>query len=195
MVSFARSTSPSDDSRVACGERRPAGEGLVTLRARETSATAGLIYLYGLHAPNLVDYSATRISRVGTFAQAVGAVRDRKSTLKSDVIVFTDLPGLFASARNVKFRIQRDGFRIAAESDGRSLLLLPVQFSRCLRPRAARPWVDLSTICRLRGNAVQTLLLFEKRVDVRVRFKFGLLGEARCRQRDARDLATLGLRG
>lgn len=165
------------------------------LRAQETSATAGPIYLYELRAPNLGDYRPTRASPVGTFAEAVGAVRDRKGALKSDVIVFTDLPGPFASARNVKFRIQRDGFRLAAESDGRSLLLLPVQFSRCLRPRAARPWVDLSTIRLLRGNAVQTLLLFEKRVDVRVRFKFGLLGEARCRQRDARDLAALGLRG
>jgi len=55
--------------------------------------------------------------------------------------------------------------------------------------------MDPSTIRLLRGNAVQTLLLFEKRVDVRVRFKFGLLGEARCRQRDARDLAALGLPG
>ena len=100
-----------------------------------------------------------------------------------------------SSDLNVKFRIQRDGFRIAAESDGRSLLLLPLQFSRCLRTRAAQPWVDLSTIRLLRGNAVQTLLVFEKRVDVRVRFEFGLLGGARCRERDARDLAALGLRG
>ena len=89
--------------------------------------------------------------------------------------------------------MQRDGFRITAESDGRSLLLLPVQFSRCFRLKPASPGSDVSSARLIRANGVLTLFEFQGRIDARVSFNFGLLGNHKCRLQDMRDLANLGL--
>ncbi len=166
----------------------------LTLRATEKAPTAGPIYLYEIPEPNLATYSPSRAIKATSFAEALALIRQHRMSLRTDVVVFEDLPGPFRPARRAELRMVRDGFRITAESDGRSLVLVPVQFSRCFRMQPARPAGDLPGARLLRANAVQTLLEFEGRLDAQVRFQFGLLGAAKCRLRDVEDLKNLELK-
>lgn len=166
----------------------------LALRAEEKSPTAGPIYLHEIADSNLGTYSPTRPMKAATFAEAVATFRQHKEVAATDVVVFDDLVGPFVPARNVEMRARRDGFRVRAESDGHSLLLLPVQFSRCFRMKPAAPGINLSSAHLLRANGVQTLLEFRGRIDALVEFEFGLFGSGRCRLQDARELRHLGLK-
>ena len=166
----------------------------LTLRAEDKAPVAGPIYLYEIADPNLAAYSPTRPIKATTFAEALALVRQRREALNTDVIVFEDLRGPFVPARMGQMHMERDGFRITAESDGRSLVLVPVQFSRCFRMQAAGPGGDLVGARLRRANGLQTLLEFQGRIDAQVRFEFGLLGGAQCRLQDVRELDALGLK-
>jgi hypothetical protein len=88
--------------------------------------------------------------------------------------------------------MERGGFRIIAESDSRSLLLLPIQFSRCFEITTAPTFqADPSSVRLLRGNAIHTLLEFTGHLDATVRFRFGLAGHTQCRFQDAADFRRL----
>ena len=107
------------------------------------------------------------------------------------VAVFEAPNGPFIKVSQSTMLAERDGFRVTAKSEGRSLLLLPVQYSRCLRIEHAN---GAETSARLmRANGIQTLIVFERNADVRVRFEFGLFGTAQCRLDDLRDLRSIGL--
>lgn len=166
----------------------------LTLRAKQTSTTAGPIYLYEIAGANLGTYSPTRPIRVGTFAEALEMLRRRKESLSEEVIVFEPLPDGLRPARTVEMRVGRDGLRIAAQSAGRSLVLLPVQFSRCLQLRPGPGGSEVPAGRLHRANGLHTLLEFEGRIDAVVKFEFGLGGASQCRLQDARELDDLGLR-
>jgi hypothetical protein len=86
--------------------------------------------------------------------------------------------------------VERGGYRIEAESLGTSLLVLPVEYSYCLR-------ADLTTTGtnppRLRrANLTMAAILFGGRVEGFLKLRFGPLS-SRCRIEDWRDANTLHL--
>jgi hypothetical protein len=85
-----------------------------------------------------------------------------------------------------KMFFERGAIRVQAESRGHSLLLLPVQYSRCLvsnEPAKAK---------LLPANLVQTAVLFQGSLDLRIHLEYGLFRPG-CRKRDLADLAELGI--
>jgi hypothetical protein len=83
--------------------------------------------------------------------------------------------------------VERDGLRVQAASDGAAHILLPVQFSHCLV-------VVNGAAARLsRANLVQTLMSFDRTIDARIEFRFGLFADNSCRLRDGLDNKALGL--
>jgi hypothetical protein len=81
---------------------------------------------------------------------------------------------------------ERGAIRVQAESRGHSLLLLPVQYSRCLVPS------EPTKAKLLPANLVQTAVLFQGSIDLRIHFEYGLFRPG-CRKRDLADLAELGI--
>ena len=81
---------------------------------------------------------------------------------------------------------ERGAIRVQAESRGHSLLLLPVQYSRCLVPS------DPVTARLLPANLVQTAVLFQGSIDFRIYLEYGLFRPG-CRKQDLADLAELGI--
>jgi hypothetical protein len=165
------------------------GAGVTTV-ADERRPGAGPIFLHEIADPNLGTWSPTRPVVARTFDEALALLRRARALARHEVVVFSELPGPFVPVRAAELRFERGGFHVTAEGGGRALLLLPVQFSRCLRlePAGAGPAVRL-----LRANALQTLLLFEGRIDARARLEAGAWGLARCRGQDAEELHALGL--
>jgi hypothetical protein len=102
-------------------------------------------------------------------------------------VVSGDVPSASAKAHNVVMIVERDGLRVQAASDGPAHILLPVQFSHCLV-------VVNGAAARLaRANLFQTLMSFDRAIDARIEFRFGLFADNSCRLRDGLDDKALGL--
>jgi hypothetical protein len=89
-------------------------------------------------------------------------------------------------ATSGKMYFERGAIRVRAESRGHSLLLLPVQYSRCL------VLSDAVKARLLPANLVQTAVLFEGSIDLRIHFEYGVFRPG-CRNQDLADLPELGI--
>jgi hypothetical protein len=76
-----------------------------------------------------------------------------------------------------------DGFHVSARSDGTSLILLPQQFSHCLRARDQRVRI-------LRADLLMTAVIFSVEVDTDILFDYGMFTPS-CRRRDLGDVRRL----
>ena len=162
----------------------------LVFRMKESAPDAFPVYLYEIERPNLATYSPIRAIRVEMHAEAIlSRMGDAAKQLDELVFVRDPLQGPFTPARRSSMTLKRDGYRVSAEADGLSLLLLPVQFSHCLtladhaggdsRPRL------------FRANLAQTGVLFRDRLDATIEFDFGLFGNGSCRLKDGRDVAAM----
>jgi hypothetical protein len=79
--------------------------------------------------------------------------------------------------------IVRGGLHVSAQSYGTSLLVLPQQFSHCLRAHDDRALL-------VRANLLLTGMIFSGRVDTDISFDYGILSP-RCRRADFVDLKQL----
>jgi|EndMetStandDraft_2_1072991.scaffolds.fasta_scaffold11151_3 hypothetical protein len=158
-----------------------------TLRGSVSAEGAATVRLFELVNPNLGTYSPTHFVKAASADEIAQRIRENKDHLDQVAIVTDGLASTTAQARNVVMTIERDGVRIQASTDGPAHLLLPLQFSHCLvivNGAAAR----LS-----RANLFQTLMSFDRAVDARIEFQFGLFANNACRRRDGLDKKALGL--
>jgi hypothetical protein len=163
----------------------------VTLRAQQTSPTGvGPINLYEIANPNLGTYSPVHAEVAAGFDDALSRVIANRETLTRSVVTFEPLSGLYIPLESSEVTAVKDGVIVTATSSGRSLLLLPVQYSRCWQASAMG---DQSPVRLLRANGIQTLIEFDRHLAVRLKFRFGFFGAAHCRLDDADDLSQLGL--
>jgi hypothetical protein len=145
------------------------------------------VRLFELSDPNLGTYSPTQFVKATTAEEIVRRIRENKHRLDQVAVVPDDVPSAIAKARNVVMIVERDGLRVQAASDGAAHILLPVQFSHCLV-------VINGAAARLsRANLFQTLMSFDRMIDARIEFRFGLFADNSCRLRDGLDNKALGL--
>jgi hypothetical protein len=85
-----------------------------------------------------------------------------------------------------------NGLRLEADADGRSLLLLPRQFSNCYVWRPDPGASDKVTI--VRANMLQVALLFEGNIKGKLDYVYRWGGDARCRAQDPAQARALGIR-
>ena len=156
------------------------------LRAAVTAPDTPGVYLFELSDANLATYSPTRFVKAATADEIANRIRDNRNRLDQIAVVSEDVPPTNAKARNVAMTVELDGVRIRAVSDGPAHILLPVQFSHCLRV------VNSSPARLTRANLLQTLVSFEGVLDARLEFRFGLFADNKCRLRDGQDNKTLG---
>jgi hypothetical protein len=83
-----------------------------------------------------------------------------------------------------------DGYGIQAQSPSRSLLLLPIQFSNCIKVES--PSGDAPRL--LRANLAQAALVFEGQIDIRLRARADIFGRSWCRHQDAGDARRINLK-
>jgi hypothetical protein len=166
----------------------------VTLRAEQPGKNAPPIFLYELADANLGNWSPTGVSVAPTFNQALTLIRSGARALRDKAVTFTPIDGRFVPAERSELRFVRDGFRIVADSAEESLLLLPVQYSRCWHLLSASTDTDRRSVRLYRANGFQTLLRFKGHVDARFKFRFGLFGASACRLEDVAELQAAGMK-
>ena len=159
----------------------------VVLQQLERGETLRLIEL---PSPNLGNYSPTSVIRVDSFHDGLLRIHDSKFDGRSTVVTDSTDPaidGPLIPATNARLTYETYGFRLQANSTGKSLLIVPAQFSRC--------WsVEGSGSPQLfRANTLQLGVAFTGDIDARLVFRYGPLFAASCRLRDVADMQRLDI--
>jgi hypothetical protein len=161
-----------------------AGKDVVSLPLTEGRS----VHLIELDGVNLGDYSPTEVRRVADFHSGLVLMHDPQFDGRNTVVTdVTDpaIEGPLVAASGASLTYETYGFRIKARSEGRSVLVLPAQFSRC--------WtVEGSGAPRLfRANLMQLGLQFSGALDARLVFRHGPLFANACRLQDFEDMTRL----
>jgi hypothetical protein len=102
------------------------------------------------------------------------------------VILSTDLRERLVPAHDMKLSVIRGGWHLSGRSDGTSLVLLPQQFSHCLRAHDA-------SVRLVRADLILTGVIFSGTIDTDISFDFGIFSPG-CRRGDLADVKQLGLK-
>jgi hypothetical protein len=149
------------------------------------------LYIYSVPGTNVAGYAVTQTLLAGTAQDAIRLLAD-PSLDPSRVAVLTqaeDMPTLVPTSRSVLI-VERGGYRIEAESPGTSLLVLPIEYSHCLRAHLTTTGANPPRL--LRANLTMAAILFSGRVEGSLKLRFGPWS-SRCRIEDWRDANALRL--
>jgi len=89
-------------------------------------------------------------------------------------------------ARDTKLSVIRGGLHFSGHSDRASLVVLPLQYSHCLRARDGRARL-------VRANLIMTGVIFSAAVDTDILFDYGIFSP-QCRRADFADMRQLGIK-
>jgi hypothetical protein len=162
-------------------------KGPASLRA-SVPITDRTLFLYEIAKPDLANYSPTAVSRIAKASDIVARLADPNFDPAREVI--GDLPGDekgLVPAHNARLSFDGGSLRLQAESDGRSVLLVPLEFSRCL---GATP-VEYEKPVLFRANLLETGVLFSGRMDTMLSLRTGPFLHPACRLLDFFDARAL----
>jgi hypothetical protein len=80
---------------------------------------------------------------------------------------------------------------VVARSSGRSLLIVPVEFSRCMELRNERAGLGGSQARLVRVDGILTGVVFERDLDAVLAFRIGPLHNPTCRWQDYQELQKM----
>jgi histidinol-phosphate phosphatase family protein len=146
------------------------------------------LLLYEIADPNLGNYSPTKVSRVATATDIITRLGNSDFDPKTEIIADIAKEGeRLVPARNASVTFLGRSLRVQAESDGRSILLLPLEFSRCLEAKAA----DNERPTLFRADLLETGILFSRRLDATLSIRTGPFLNPACRLWDLLDARAL----
>jgi len=156
-----------------------------TFPYRSLSSEHGLWYVYELPHPNLGNYSPTEVKTAVTGAEIAAMMAEPNFDFTRRVILSAEISQPLVRARDMRLWPIRGGLHVSGHSDGSSLVVLPQQFSHCLRPRDER-------VRLVRANLMMTGMIFSREVDTDIVFDYGIFSP-RCRSADLADMRQLDL--
>jgi hypothetical protein len=134
---------------------------------------------------NLGNYSPTEIITTLSAAEIVAALSGANFDFTRQVALSIEVHDRLVPARDMKLSVIRGGLHLSGNSDGTSLVVLPQQFSNCLRAHDSR--VQL-----VRANLIMTGVIFSGAVDTDISFDYGIFSPG-CRGADLADMKELGV--
>src|SRR5262249_844175 len=105
---------------------------------------------------------------------------------RKQAVVDSTLAESLVPARDMRLSYLRGGLHVTGSSDGTSLVIVPQQFSHCLRARDPR-------VRFVRVHLMMAGVIFSGAIDTDIEFGYGLFSSA-CRLADLADLKRLDLR-
>ena len=148
------------------------------------------LYLYEFDGVNLGQFSPTETKLTADANQTLNYLSDAALALDRTVIVGERIANALTPANLELFTVGRDHYRLRATSVGHSILLLPLEFSRCLKISDAAGGMP-----RLfRADLLLTGVVFERQLDARISFHTGPFLNSRCRLDDLADSNRMAMR-
>jgi hypothetical protein len=153
---------------------------------RPLDGAHGFWRVHKLPHPNVGDYSPTVVTTHLSGAEIMGAMRSPDFDFTTQAVLSTPIEVPLLPAREMQFSYIRGGLHVSGKSDGTSLVILPQQFTHCLKPRD--PSVRL-----VRANLMMTGIVFSNRINTDIAFDYGIYTPW-CRYDDLADIRQLDLR-
>jgi hypothetical protein len=142
--------------------------------------------IYELPHPNVGDYSPTQVVTARSGDEIMARIGEPEFDVTQQVVLAAPIAELLVPARDMHMSRIRGGLHVSGRSDGTSLVVLPQQFSKCLRARDERVRV-------VRANLIMTGVIFSGDLDTDIIFDYGIFAPA-CRHADLGDMKQLDLR-
>jgi hypothetical protein len=142
--------------------------------------------IYEIPDVNLGNYSPTEVKSVRSAAEIVAALGAANFDFTRQVVLSTEIHDRLVPARDTKLSVIRGGLHFSGHSDGASLVVLPLQYSNCLRARDSRARL-------VRANLIMTGVIFSADVDTDILLDYGIFSP-KCRRADFADMKQLGIK-
>jgi hypothetical protein len=159
-----------------------------TLQASLPTKNATL-YLYEIANPNLGDYSPTIVRKAATAADIIALLAAAAFDPSREIVA--DLPETtkeLSPATSARLTFDGVSLRAEAESSGRSILLLPLEFSNCLKIVSASSGEPLI----FRADLLETGIIFSGRLDASLSIRTGpFFINPGCRLQDHLEMTAL----
>jgi hypothetical protein len=162
--------------------------GIGELRVTE-ERVGGRWGLIELSEPNLATYSPTLIETRHDLASTLDFIVDHVDLAKR-AVTREEIDGVLVPLSSSALSMSDGGLRVVAESAGRSLVVVPIEFSHCIELRATNPGMGTATTL-LRIDGVLTGILFDSHLDAVLSFRYGPLHNPLCRWQDYRELQSM----
>jgi hypothetical protein len=153
---------------------------------RRSPFSSGLWVIHEIPDVNVGNYSPTEITVAPSAAEAIDALASPNFDFSRQAVLSTELRGRLVPARDMKLSVVRGGLHVSGRSDGTSLVVLPQEFSNCLRARDER-------VRLVRADLILTGVIFTESVDTDISLDFGIFSPG-CRRADLADVKQLGLK-
>ena len=158
----------------------------VSFPRRGPRSPPGQWVLYEIPDVNLGNYSPTEVTSARSAAEIVTALGAANFDFTRQVVLSTEIRDRLVPARDTKLSVIRGGLHFSGHSDGTSLVVLPLQYSNCLRARDDRARL-------VRANLIMTGVVFSAAVDADILFDYGIFSP-KCRRADFADMKQLGIK-
>lgn len=146
-------------------------------------------YLVELKNVNVGNYSPTKSFVVDSLAETFETMDDGDFSLMDDVVVYKPIVQDLVKVDSSKMSNSGGDLKIQASSRGKSMLILPLEFSNCFVFRANDDRSGL--IDSFRVNGILTGLLFEGSLDVTAELRYGIFTNTGCRLKDLEEYRFL----
>ena len=148
-------------------------------------------FLYELEDVNLGTYSPTSLIQISDANLAMKKMEKPDFYFKKEAIVHKNIEESLVSSEDTKINIEKNGYiHIVAKSSGRSLIVLPIEYSHCLKIIGDKKQQNVKII---RVNVLLTGLIFTKKLDVHLKYYTGLGKNSCCRISDYREAKKMNI--
>jgi hypothetical protein len=158
---------------------------------RATEDRAGVQWgLIELPEPNLATYSPTSIETRRDLTSALDFVVDDGVDLTKQAVTSSPVVGALVPVLSSASAMANEDLHIVAKSAGRSMVVVPVEFSHCMELHDSHLGTDTGAAL-LRADGVLTGIVFEHDLDAVLAFRIGPLHNPLCRWQDYQDLRAM----
>jgi hypothetical protein len=164
----------------------PGVESFQSFPRRQPGNPSGRWVIHEIQDVNLGDYSPTEVAIVRSAAEMITALAASNFDFTRQAVLSTEIHDHLVPARDMKLSVIRGGLHVSGRSDGTSLVVLPLQYSNCLRTHDDRARL-------VRANLIMTGIIFSGAIDTDISFDYGIFSPA-CRGGDFADMKQLGIK-
>jgi hypothetical protein len=170
----------------------------MSLAATVKNSEGVSLRIYATPDPNLGHYSPTCVRNSESASDTIALMAADGFSFRNEVIVHdpeiaSSMPSL-VTAKEAALFYEKGGVRIKAASSGPALVLLPLQFSNCLKVMSVDPPASGRAPTLVRCNLLLTGVLFEGDLDMKIAHVFGPFRGIEGRLQDIRDCRALGIK-
>ena len=144
-----------------------------------------------LSEPNLATYSPTSLEVRRSLGSTLDFVLDEAIDLSRSAVAQREVGGPLVALQSSSLEMTGGDLHIKAQSTGRSLVVVPLEFSHCIELRDRRAHSGAPKAELIRVDGLLTGVLFEHDLDAVLAFRTGPLRNPTCRWQDYQDLKEM----